>query len=133
MSLSLSSPPAPPPVPNVFFIPPTDICPTETAETAVMPLVTPTSAAGTSQVDDWTNKLVGKTIHDDESNETVGLGIQVYSIESPCTDQQAFCKRDLPQPSRVIKPGMMVTRDFKEDRLNVHVNDNGIVSHVTYG
>lgn len=33
----------------------------------------------------------------------------------------------------MIKPGMMVTKDFRENRLNVHVDDSGIVSHVTYG
>lgn len=35
-----------------------------------MPLVTPTSVAG-NKTDEWTNKLVGKTIHDDESTTTV--------------------------------------------------------------
>ncbi|KAF4122303.1 Peptidase inhibitor I78 family [Geosmithia morbida] len=100
-----------------------------------MPLVTPTSTAGTSQLDDWTNKLVGKTIHDEESNETVRLShpITALTLTELTWSGQAFCKRNLPQPSRIVKPGMMVTRDFKEDRLNVHVNDDGIVSHVTYG
>jgi hypothetical protein len=46
---------------------------------------------------------------------------------------QTFCKTDLPQETRVIQPGMMVTKDFKPDRLNVHVNDDGTVSHVTHG
>lgn len=44
-----------------------------------------------------------------------------------------FCKTDLPQESRIIKPGMMVTKDFKEDRLNVHLNEDGTVSHVVHG
>jgi hypothetical protein len=28
---------------------------------------------------------------------------------------------------------MMVTRDFRPERLNVHVDDGGTVSHVYYG
>jgi hypothetical protein len=44
-----------------------------------------------------------------------------------------FAKRDLPQETRIIEPGMMVTKDFKEDRLNVHLKDDGTVSHVVKG
>lgn len=46
---------------------------------------------------------------------------------------QCFCKRDLPEETRVIEPGMMVTKDFKENRLNVHLKDDGTVSHVVHG
>jgi len=28
---------------------------------------------------------------------------------------------------------MMVTRDFKPDRLNVHLKEDGTVSHVAHG
>lgn len=44
-----------------------------------------------------------------------------------------FAKRDLPEKHRVIQPGQMVTKDFQEDRLNIHVKDDGTVSHVTHG
>lgn len=47
--------------------------------------------------------------------------------------RQVFCKRDLPQTCRVIKPGQMVTKDFNPERLNVHVDDEGTVSHVNHG
>ena len=47
--------------------------------------------------------------------------------------QQNFGKRDLPQVHRVIPPGAMVTKDWNPDRLNVHVKDDGTVSHVTHG
>jgi hypothetical protein len=46
---------------------------------------------------------------------------------------QVFCKKDLPEQCRVITPGMMVTRDHKPDRLNVHLKDDGTVSHVQHG
>lgn len=46
---------------------------------------------------------------------------------------QVFCKRDLPEETRIIEPGMMVTKDFKENRLNVHLKDDGTVSHVVKG
>ncbi|CEI62682.1 unnamed protein product [Fusarium venenatum] len=47
--------------------------------------------------------------------------------------RRVFAKRDLPQETRIIEPGMMVTKDFKEDRLNVHLKDDGTVSHVVKG
>ncbi|EEU36487.1 uncharacterized protein NECHADRAFT_61639 [Fusarium vanettenii 77-13-4] len=81
-----------------------------------MPLVVPgiNSTSG-DNADEWQNKLVGKKLSEEESNETV------------------FCKRDLPEETRIIEPGMMVTKDFKENRLNVHLKDDGTVSHVVKG
>ncbi|KAK0627290.1 hypothetical protein B0T14DRAFT_512367 [Immersiella caudata] len=81
-----------------------------------MPLVVPgiTSNSG-DKTEEWTNKLVGKKIADEPSNETT------------------FCKTELPQQTRVIEPGMMVTKDYNPDRLNVHLKDDGTVSHVNHG
>lgn len=81
-----------------------------------MPLVVPgiNSTSG-DDAEEWQNKLIGKKLSESESNETV------------------FCKRDLPEETRIIEPGMMVTKDFKENRLNVHLKDDGTVSHVVKG
>ncbi|KAI1330995.1 hypothetical protein F5Y16DRAFT_361885 [Xylariaceae sp. FL0255] len=82
-----------------------------------MPLVVPgiTDNSAGDKTQDWTNKLVGKTVSDDSHSST------------------NFCKKDLPQQCRVIEPGMMVTRDHNPDRLNVHVKEDGTVSHVMHG
>ncbi|KAI1353687.1 hypothetical protein F5Y01DRAFT_275910 [Xylaria sp. FL0043] len=82
-----------------------------------MPLVVPgiTDNSKGDATQEWTNKLVGKTLSDDSHSET------------------NFCKKELPQQSRVITPGMMVTKDFVPDRLNVHCKEDGTVSHVTHG
>ncbi|KAF7550824.1 hypothetical protein G7046_g7897 [Stylonectria norvegica] len=81
-----------------------------------MPLVVPgiNSTSG-DKTEEWTNKLVGKKLSDEDSNETV------------------FCKRELPEETRIIEPGTMVTKDFKENRLNVHLKEDGTVSHVVHG
>ncbi|KAH8674963.1 hypothetical protein BGZ61DRAFT_536268 [Ilyonectria robusta] len=81
-----------------------------------MPLVVPgiNSTPG-NKTEEWQNKLVGKKLGDDASTETV------------------FCKRDLPKETRIIEPGMMVTKDFNENRLNVHLTEDGTVSHVVHG
>jgi hypothetical protein len=42
-------------------------------------------------------------------------------------------KSQLPPKHRVIAPGTMVTRDFVEDRLNVHVDEKGVCTHCTHG
>ncbi|KAL2262555.1 hypothetical protein VTK26DRAFT_982 [Humicola hyalothermophila] len=81
-----------------------------------MPLVVPgVMTDNTDKTQEWTSKLVGKTLCDGPSTET------------------AFCKKELPQQTRIIEPGMMVTKDYRPDRLNVHVKDDGTVSHVTHG
>ncbi|KAI3318284.1 hypothetical protein HD806DRAFT_512401 [Xylariaceae sp. AK1471] len=82
-----------------------------------MPLVVPGINDNSSgdKTQEWTNKLVGKTLSEGSSNEN------------------CFCKKDLPQQCRVISPGMMVTKDFVPDRLNVHVKEDGTVTHVQHG
>ncbi|KAH7026586.1 uncharacterized protein B0I36DRAFT_330948 [Microdochium trichocladiopsis] len=82
-----------------------------------MPLVVPDLASSSSEDrnQEWTTKLVGKTVNDDGHSET------------------NFCKKDLPENCRVLTPGAMATRDFRPDRLNVHVKEDGTVSHVYHG
>ncbi|KAK8143542.1 hypothetical protein G3M48_007079 [Beauveria asiatica] len=72
-----------------------------------MPLVLPNQNPNAStKTEEWQNKLVGKTINETETNET---------------------------ETRVIEPGTMVTKDFRENRLNVHVEKDGVVTHVYHG
>lgn len=64
--------------------------------------------------------------------------VAVHSVQAVASnetdhDVQMFCKKDLPEKCRVITPGMMVTRDMDPDRLNVHLNEDGTVSHVLHG
>ena len=102
-----------------------------------MPLVVPgiNSTSG-DKAEEWQNKLVGKKLSDEEtSTETVCCPRNIFRSykHAANTDEQVFAKRDLPQETRIIEPGMMVTKDFKEDRLNVHLKDDGTVSHVVKG
>ncbi|KAI1367667.1 hypothetical protein F5Y08DRAFT_297936 [Xylaria arbuscula] len=81
-----------------------------------MPLVVPGVTDNSKDLtQEWQNKLVGKTVSEDSHSET------------------NFCKKDLPEQCRVITPGMMVTKDFRPGRLNVHVDEKGTVSHVQHG
>ncbi|KAL1860525.1 hypothetical protein Daus18300_009157 [Diaporthe australafricana] len=82
-----------------------------------MPLVVPgVTNQPDNKTEEWTNKLVGKKITEDETSNEI-----------------SFAKRELPEKHRIITPGAMVTKDFWPDRLNVHVKDDGTVSHVTHG
>ena len=92
----------------------------------------------------WTNKLVGKKLSDEPSSEIVRTTrdsskpcILPTRRSDACADLsarvQTFCKKDLPEVSRVIPPGAMVTKDYREERLNVHVKEDGTVTHVTKG
>ncbi|EJP62412.1 hypothetical protein NHJ13051_006540 [Beauveria bassiana] len=72
-----------------------------------MPLVLPNQNPDAStKTEEWQNKLVGKTINETATNET---------------------------ETRIIEPGTMVTKDFRENRLNVHVEKDGVVTHVYHG
>lgn len=46
---------------------------------------------------------------------------------------QMFCKKDLPREHRVISPGQLVTKDYNENRLNIHLDSEGVVTHVLHG
>ncbi|PTB67662.1 hypothetical protein BBK36DRAFT_1116043 [Trichoderma citrinoviride] len=77
-----------------------------------MPLVVPGIMTNSDdKTQEWANKLVGKTYSENESNET----------------------RDLPEVHRIIKPGSIVTKDFRPERLNIHLKEDGTVSHVQHG
>lgn len=102
-----------------------------------MPLVTPQNNSD-NPTELWATKLVGKTLSDDSHSETVRTSPP--SPRPPCdtimadvTDAtQNFCKKDLPESHRIIHPGSMVTMDFRPDRLNVHVKEDGTVAKVTH-
>ncbi|EQC53063.1 fungal protein [Schizosaccharomyces japonicus yFS275] len=40
---------------------------------------------------------------------------------------------ELPGFYRVVRPGMMVTRDFHENRYNFHTDDSGTITRVSRG
>ncbi|KAK2626934.1 hypothetical protein QTJ16_004109 [Diplocarpon rosae] len=86
-----------------------------TQATLKMPLVVPGIMSGGEQnkTDEWTNKLVGKKLGES-------------------SDEVTFARSELPKETRIIEPGSMVTKDFKPERLNVHLNDDGTVSHVNH-
>ncbi|EMD91755.1 hypothetical protein COCC4DRAFT_187825 [Bipolaris maydis ATCC 48331] len=80
-----------------------------------MPLVVPgiQSKDGNSK-EEWMTKLMGKKIGEKH-------------------DEVTFAKTDLPEQHRVLRPDSMKTMDFKPDRLNVHVDEDGTVKDVTHG
>ncbi|MCJ1478944.1 hypothetical protein MMC13_007628 [Lambiella insularis] len=81
-----------------------------------MPLVVPglsSNTAGNDQQSEWLSKLAGKKLGDKH-------------------DEISFAKQDLPKEHRVIEPGSMVTQDFNQNRMNVHLGKDGTVQHVDF-
>ncbi|CAD6503407.1 BgTH12-03072 [Blumeria graminis f. sp. triticale] len=80
-----------------------------------MTLVVPDTSSGETdtRMGEWETKLVGKTIGDFHSVTT-------------------FKKSDLPQKSRIIEPGSVITRDYNPYRLNIFVKEDGVISHVNF-
>lgn len=127
-----------------------------------MPLVVPglmSKDGSSSGGDDWMSKLAGKKIgesHDETVRALIPpprplpttlphhLTIPVPAPRFPNvatvgfdTDidmcKQTFAKTDLPKEHRILKPDSMKTMDFKPDRLNIHVTNDGTVEKVSQG
>ncbi|KAL1992353.1 hypothetical protein VTN49DRAFT_4385 [Thermomyces lanuginosus] len=87
-----------------------------------MPLVVPginaplSNNSNGNNRDEWLTKLVGKKLTDESTS-----------------NELFFAKKDLPASHRVVKPGDMTTMDFRPDRLNIHVDDDGTVRDVKFG
>ncbi|PHH89728.1 hypothetical protein CDD83_5425 [Cordyceps sp. RAO-2017] len=107
-----------PPVCAVAYVPPA-LPPAR--QTIIMPLVVPgVTTAAADPLEEWRNKLVGKTLLAPESAETT-------------SSETMFREHDLPRPYRVVWPGRLLTRDMDEGRLNVVVDEDRSVTNVWYG
>jgi hypothetical protein len=51
----------------------------------------------------------------------------------PADASQTFAKKDLPKEHRVLGPDSFSTADFKPERLNIHVDEDGTVKGVKFG
>ncbi|KAL1977001.1 hypothetical protein VTN31DRAFT_3283 [Thermomyces dupontii] len=64
---------------------------------------------------EWLTKLVGKKLTESTSDELF------------------FAKKDLPASHRIVKRGEVTTKDFRSDRLNVYIDDDGTIRDVHFG
>ncbi|OZJ06135.1 hypothetical protein BZG36_01017 [Bifiguratus adelaidae] len=71
------------------------------------------------KLQEWHNKLVGKTYAADAQAET--------------SNDNIVTAQDLPPFHRVLGPRSIMTMDFRPDRLNVHVNDANKIMNVRWG
>jgi uncharacterized lipoprotein YajG len=46
---------------------------------------------------------------------------------------EALDRKTLPESTRIVKPGTMVTRDYREGRLNIHVDDSSVITRIVCG
>ncbi|RKF82726.1 Inhibitor I78 superfamily [Golovinomyces cichoracearum] len=65
------------------------------------------------RIEKWTVMLVGKKIGNSH-------------------EKDEFPKSDLPENSRIITADSMTTMDYNPDRLNVYLDETGVVTRVTY-
>ncbi|MCJ1436307.1 hypothetical protein MMC27_005685 [Xylographa pallens] len=103
-----------------------------------MPLVVPginSSLTGDNQQSTWLSKLAGKKLGDkhDETVSQAPSSIYGLSMQNPLVNNtQSFARQDLPKQHRVLEPGSMATQDFNEDRMNIHLGEDGTVKHVDF-
>ncbi|KAF7508317.1 hypothetical protein GJ744_009462, partial [Endocarpon pusillum] len=73
------------------------------------------TGGGDNLQNEWMSKLMGKKLTDAAS------------------DPSSFSKKELPSNHRVVEGESMMSMDHKPDRLNVHVDQDGIVKDVKMG
>ncbi|KAL9000057.1 MAG: hypothetical protein Q9188_005761 [Gyalolechia gomerana] len=81
----------------------------------IVPDLNPASTSSSSQQQEWTTKLLGKTLTSDTRS-----------------DNLSFAKQDLPKDHRIVEPGAMLTQDYRPERLNIHLGEDGTVRHVDF-
>lgn len=69
-----------------------------------------------AESDRWSSKLAGQVV-----------------LPDPTSPLNTVARSDLPKAHRVCPPGAMMTRDMREDRLNIFTDADGIVTHTTMG
>lgn len=47
--------------------------------------------------------------------------------------EDALQSANLPEGTRIIRPGTPTTRDYRQDRLNVHINEKGRIERIVCG
>lgn len=73
--------------------------------------------------------LIGKTYVDDRAEL-----VDNTAPDSRQTNKETIVRHsELPEGTRVIGPNTMVTMEYKEDRWNLHVDDNNKVVKVVKG
>ena len=73
--------------------------------------------------------MVGKTYVDDRAEL-----VDNQAPDSRQTDKSSEVRHsELPEGTRVIGPDTMVTMDYKEDRWNLHVDEDNKVTKVRQG
>ena len=64
-----------------------------------------------------------------EAGDCYASGLQSL-VGQPATN---LALMDLPSPVRIIHPGDIVTFDYRVERLNIHIDENGQISRVVCG
>lgn len=49
------------------------------------------------------------------------------------TSEDTITPSTFPEGTRIIRPGTPVTRDYRAERLNVHINDKGRIERIDCG
>eukprot|EP00298_Acanthocystis_sp_HF-20_P006895 c16627_g1_i1.p1 GENE.c16627_g1_i1~~c16627_g1_i1.p1 ORF type:complete len:113 (+),score=33.48 c16627_g1_i1:30-341(+) len=48
-------------------------------------------------------------------------------------DETTFSSSDVPDGTRIVRPGVRITKDFRPERVNVFLNEEGVASSVQLG
>ncbi|MCC5973726.1 MAG: hypothetical protein JJT81_06695 [Rubellimicrobium sp.] len=64
------------------------------------------------------------------ADDTCNANARVMLVGQPAS---ALERVEIVAPVRVIRPNTAVTMDFREDRINFYVDDNGLITNILCG
>lgn len=74
--------------------------------------------------------LTGCVLAEEPAVSTCGAGAMQGQIGK---DRSILAAMSFPAGTRIIEPGMMITEDYRPERLNIDLDDKGLIARVWCG
>lgn len=80
-------------------------------------------------------KLVGRKVNLNMTEQDITIGEKTKTYKRYKLDDNNFEQEvdSISSNNRIFPPGTMGTMDYQASRLNVYINEEGIVTQVSYG
>lgn len=81
------------------------------------------------------SKLVGRKVNLNITEQDITIGEKTKRYKRYTLDDDKFEKEvdSISSNNRIFPPGTMGTMDYQASRLNVYINEEGVVTQVSYG
>ncbi|KAI8870118.1 hypothetical protein GQ42DRAFT_155609 [Ramicandelaber brevisporus] len=102
-----------------------------------MPVIPGALTSSNESIEALRERLLGRPLSSSVGSGQTNRQRTTASSDTAASDSGSNLKPvgtdELPKSHRIIKPGGLVTMDYRSNRLNVHVNKDGVISSLHYG